>query len=251
MTDKPDTFESIIAEYLSQLANEFESAKTETYNKPYLKRTKQLLLALLAEQVTIVTLLGNNTHSLSTTSAPMFLRVILEAAIKVAWLILSPDENTLLLMKSDLRSFEQTSLEMQSFAEANNEQVQSAIDAANDWLNSEQAEINFRDGKVKDLDIRDLAKRAGDETMRIYRTFYVLLSGNLHSTWSQVSRYNLIRSANPLHRAAFVPTIKMPDRDVVFILIAAEIIDHSMKALTSSEPRAFSWLLGRLTVPKI
>ncbi len=241
------SFEDIISSYLTSVHQEFEQAREDIYATSWKKRTKQLLSALLVQQVTVLKLLGENNTSLTATVATLFLRIMLEASIKIAWIKLAPDDNALALMKSDLRSSEQLSEDMQAFASKNNIQVTSSIAAAKDWLDHEEAEIGFRQGKLKELDPRDMALAAGEDSMRLYRTFYITLSGGLHSTWSHISRYNLTRSLNPLHKAVFVPTIRCEDRDIIFFVVAAEIFDHSIKTLGGRSMQSFAKLKEKLS----
>lgn len=242
--------EDVISAYLSSASLEFVQAREAVYATSWNKRTKQLLSALLAQQVTVMKLIGENNTSLTATVAPLFLRLVLEVAIKISWIKLAPDHNALTLIKSDLRSQEQLAEDIKTFASENNVQVSLAIAAAKEWLDSEESEISFRSGKVKDLDPRDMALAAGEDTMRLYRTFYITLSGGLHSTWSYISQHNLTRSTNPLHKAVFVPTIRSEDRNIIFLVIAAELFDHSLKILGINTIQSFAALTKELSNDK-
>jgi len=189
----------------------------------------EVIGGLLARQATLSIQLARSPDVWNGHIAPLFLRCMTDAHITLAWILGSPEERTKQYILYGLGQEKLHIEHLKADPEANSEDAQRLIQIKEDWLNSQRhdflTEVNV--GNWAGLDTRDMAKKAGCESL--YKYAYAPFSGVAHNMWQHVSRYNLKFCSNALHKYHKVPTIVDCSSDLDYLYRSAKYVEKSYR----------------------
>jgi hypothetical protein len=212
------------------------------------KRVHEVVGALIARQVSLVTRLVQSPGIWNPHVGPLVLRVMVDNHINLAWMLAQPEDRTRKFVEHGLGQ-EKLILERRknSIREVGGDpEVDEGIKTDEAWIDSQKfgflTEVNI--GGWAGLDTRKMAEEVG--LLDMHRHDYTTLSCAVHNMWNHVGRYNVEKCLNPLHGFHFVPCDSTQyELDVNYPLGAASYMEGSFELLrdktgvTSSVPSAF------------
>jgi len=189
--------------------------------------------ALLARQVTLVTQLASSPSIWNGHIAPLLLRAMVDNYINLAWIL---KQDTLERAKKFIEhglgqqklviEHRKQELKRKGIKDIDNEPL---VKMSEEWINSQRytflTTVNV--GNWAGIAMRKMAKEAG--CLDFYRFAYTPFSGNVHSMWNHVSRYNLRTCRNPLHRLHKIPIDPDMSTDIDYLYRAVKYADKAFK----------------------
>jgi hypothetical protein len=230
---KLNDFKAVIAagrHFVANIESDFEKMSSIWCQKKEKYSPEQYLGCLLARQVSIAQLFGNDPTIWNAHIGTIYLRVMLELLVKIYWISEIPEERTKAVIGGDITSLEGDFNDMAdlcSSAEIPPEFLPFRDEVA-DWLKNARKDFNgVKSQKIPDM--RGMAQQADPLVLDLYRKYHTIFSSSLHSNWNHIARANLTRTHNPLHHYIFIPTVQDMPIDLSFILLSAEFCELSMK----------------------
>ncbi len=205
---------------------------------------------LLARQATLASEISAAPSIWNEHMAPIFLRVMVDLHINLAWILKDPETRAKSYIEYGLGQaklmVEHRKVDMVS--KGLDPQNDQAIQATEAWLNSQRLEflVEVNVGNWADSTIRNLAIEADQKSL--YDLSYVPFSNAVHNTWWHVGRFNSRRSPNPLHRFHFIPTMDHCEPHPHYLKVAAKYADKSFQlfddkiGIAHEAESAFLWL---------
>lgn len=184
----------------------------------------EVIGGMLARQATLAKEIANSPLLWNGHSAPILLRAMADVYINIAWLLLDPAERCLKFISFGLG---QSKLELEHRRAEIGDRDPTAeeaamIEACERWIDTQRASflLDVDLGKWSNLTVRQMAEEAG--CIDFYNFVYTPFSACAHSMWHHVSRYNLVKCRNPLHRYHRRPISPASTPDVYYLLLAAK-----------------------------
>ena len=215
------------------IANYVETVKTELHirwEKWPLDLSKremyEVIGALMARQVTLAIHLAISPSIWNGHVAPLILRSMTDNYINLAWIFGDLSDRSRKFMLHGLGQ-EKLTLEHQKAR-----LTKDGKDAENDplikeweeWLNTQRytflTEVNI--GSWSGIDTRKMAEEA--DCIDLYNYAYTPFSAATHNMWNHVSKYNLARCPNALHRHHRIPVILSLNPDLDYVYRAAKYV---------------------------
>lgn len=188
-------------------------------------------------------------------SAPILLRVMADAYINIAWLLLDPVERC---RKFVLFGLGQAKLELehrraQIGTREPTPQEAAMLEAGERWIDNQRIGwlLDVDLGKWSSLSVRQMAEEAN--CIDFYNYVYTPFSACAHSMWHHVARYDLRECGNPLHRHHRRPTSEALAPDVHYLTLAAKYWSKTLgtfdraHGLSIREPSSYETLIGAVT----
>lgn len=218
------------------------------------REVHEVVGALLARHVSIVTNAAAAPQILNPHIMPMLLRGLSDAYITLAWIVLKPEERSRQFISHGLGEFK-------LWMEWRREQVRQAgadpetdksIKSMEHWLNSQRfewlTEVNV--GAWSGVNTRQMADEA--DCSNVYNLAFKPFSACTHNMWHHVALYNLRECENPLHRHHRVPADPPLEGSVTYLVQAADLVDRAFRltdqkfGIGSEVPSAFDELIRYL-----
>lgn len=223
---------SLVGKYIGMVRDELHARWDSWPLDLEHREMHEVVGALLARQVTLVTQLARAPSIWNGHIAPVLLRTMADTNISLAWILDDPLERS---RKFILYGLGQAKLEI----EHKKAQLAAAgvVDVDNDpgvqqmeeWLNSQRhaflTEVNV--GSWSDKTTRQMAEEAA--CLDLYNYSYGPFSAATHSMWHHVDRYNLATCPNPLHRFHRVPIDAMAESDFMFVYLGAQLLQWAFE----------------------
>lgn len=250
-------FMLIIEEYIQMVRAELRARWGKWPINSDSIESHEVIGALLARQVSLATQLANSPSIWNGHIAPLILRTMVDTYITLAWIFDDPKERS---KKFIIHGLGQLKLEIehrkaQLKTEGKNESDDPVIKMKESILNSQRfsflTEVNV--GSWSGIDTRAMAEQAN--CLDLYRYAYTPFSAATHSMWHYISRYNLEKCANPLHRYHGVPVDPPMPVDIDYPYKAAKYVNKSFNlfdkklSIKQDIPSAFDYLyeaIGKL-----
>lgn len=184
----------------------------------------EVIGGMLARQATLAKDLAGAPTLWTGHSAPILLRVMADAYVNIAWLLLHPVERC---RRFILFGLGQAKLELehrraQIGARDPTPQEVDFLEASESWIDSQRIGwlLDVDLGKWSGLSVRQMAEEA--DCVDFYNYVYTPFSACTHSMWHHVARYNLRECGNPLHRHHLRPTSEALAPDIHYLTLAAK-----------------------------
>ena len=185
--------------------------------------------ALLARQVTLVSQLAQSPSVWNDHVAPLLLRPLIEAAITAAWILLDAPARASSFVKYGLGQekllleHEKAKLKEAGIDPDSDERIQ----FWEKWLNGERymdlTEVNV--GDWAGVSLREMAIEA--DCLDLHREDYTRWSAATHNMWHHIVKFNLGYCQNPLHGYHRLPTVLEIPTNPTYLQWAAEYLDQS------------------------
>lgn len=209
----------------------------------------RIMGAQLARQVHFTLSISTNPGLWNGHTAPLILRPMLETYLKMAWALQSPLSRCNGIARADLLGAISRLKQLKQEAEKNEsaEASTTLLDSMNDLFEQELALFDDQEKAIL-IESREMARKAGEQALTMYRNYQVKFSSAVHSTWNHISRFNLNYDPNPLHRFQLVAMFPEIGANFMHAFCAADLCDHTFRLIfESEEPRQpLSKLLGDL-----
>jgi hypothetical protein len=190
----------------------------------------EVIGGMLARQVTLAKEVASAPLLWNGHSAPILLRAMADVYINIAWLLLDPGARCLRFISFGLG---QAKLELEHRRAEIGDRVPiseeaAIIEASERWIETQRAyflqDVDL--GKWAGLSVRQMADEAG--CIDFYNFVYTPFSPCAHSMWHHISRYNLIKCTNPLHRYHKRPISPAIEPDLHYLLLAAKYWEETL-----------------------
>jgi hypothetical protein len=108
------------------------------------------------------------------------------------------------------------------------------VESLEDWINQFKIEdfVEVNVGSWSGVDTRTMAEQVGERDL--HRLCYAPFSSCVHSTFDHIGRFNLVRSANPLHRFVPVPVDPEVPTTPHYVWVAAKYLQKTWDALDAA-----------------
>lgn len=230
--------EGFVSVYTHFANKDFRCRQDNWRTDPAILQQQEVLLALLARQVTLAVEIISAPSTWTPNIAPILLRAMADVHITLEWILENPTERVPLYVLDGLGGVK---LEI---AHREEEIKKDASLATNDhlaytdylkkWLESQRpeftVEVNLKSWSGRTT--RDMAKEAG--VIDFYNYVYQPFSAAVHSSWSHVGRINAVRCENPTHNMHFLPVIAPLVPDFHWCMLAAKYLKKSFAAFDQS-----------------
>lgn len=233
MSKETNDLESLLIfmdEYCSLIIEGFRERWGKWGIEIYDSEIYETIGGLLSRQVTLSMNLAAAPQIWNAHVAPLILRTMTDAHITLAWILLDPKERAKKYILYGLGQEKLYIEHLKSELVAEDNQTNLIIEARESWLNSQRAdfltEVNV--GNWAGLDTRQMASEA--DCQGLYKFAYTPFSGVIHNMWPHVSRYNLVRCENPLHKYHRVADILNAPSDPDYVYRSAKYVDRSFRA---------------------
>lgn len=193
---------------------------------------RRVVGSLLARQVYLsLNVIGNpglwNSHT-----APLLLRPVLESYLKIAWILQSPVSRSHGLARADLvGALNRVSQLKDASAKLTSQKKMEKFSAPTVKALQDELALYSDDHKPLMIESREMARKVGGKALETYRAYQVKLSSAVHSTWNHISRYNLTRDPNPLHRFQCIPMFPEIDFDFMHAVAAVDLCERTLGLL--------------------
>jgi len=234
MSEKSDWQELVaMADQYVQMVRDELAERWDNWTLDLVNREMfEVIGGLLARQVTLATQLAHAPSIWNGHIAPIVLRTMTDTYISLAWILGDPLDRAQKFILYGLGQ-EKLNLEHRKVAlaaDGYNPDDDPLVEATETWINSQRytflTEVNI--GSWSGKSTREMADEAG--CLDLYRYAYTPFSAATHSTWVQVSRYNLVTCPNPLHgyhKVPIDPLVNYIDPD--YLYRAAKYVDKSFR----------------------
>lgn len=188
--------------------------------------------ALLARQVTLAKRMARNPDFCDMHIGPIFLRVMVDNHITLAWILKDLPTRARLFVLHGLGQAKLYVEHLKAAKEDNADvRLQPAIEAMERWIDSQQysflTEVNL--GSWSGADARQMAEQA--DCLDVYRYAYTPFSSCVHNMWNHVGRLNLAQSGNALHKYLLVPGDPELEPEFDMLLNCAKYLQESFSAV--------------------
>jgi hypothetical protein len=170
----------------------------------------EVIGGLLARQATLSIQLADNPMIWNPHIAPIILRSMTDAHITIAWILADNFEERareyiLYGLGQEKKLVEHYKIELENDPDL--QKIQSQIEIREKWIESQRypflTEVNL--GSWSGTNTRNMSIEADCESL--YKFAYEPFSAVAHNMWQHISKFNLKRCTNPLHKYHQVPTI--------------------------------------------
>lgn len=228
MPDSEQFFKEL-EDYIKATRRELHARWDGWQFNPAQSEVHEVIGALMARQVSMVTQIAMNPGIWNGHIAPVLLRGMVDVYITFAWILGDPLDRS---RKFILHGLGQEKLHLESLKsrfESNSSDAEShpIVQAMTAWIDSQRftflTEVNI--GSWSGISTRNMAQDAG--CMDVYRYAHTPFSSAAHSMWNHVAKYNLEPCDNPLHRYHQVPvdTVVLIEPD--YLYRAAKYLDKT------------------------
>lgn len=243
----PSELETVVTTYVESARRELR-LRVESWKIDLGNRNEYAVSAALAgRQVSLATQLARAPSAWNEHAAPLFLRAMIDVIITLKWILLDPKKRANLFLAHGLGQAKLTKEHRKD-----NNGNDPAVDALEDWISQFKIEdfVEVNVGSWSGIDTRTMAEEVGERDL--HRLCYAPFSSCVHSTFDHIGRFNLVRSANPLHQ--FVPVPVDPEIPTTphYVWVAAKYLQKTWDALdagltkASPSPSAFEALSSAL-----
>lgn len=226
-----EQIETLIEDYIKTVRQELRERRKKWALDLTKREMHEVIGALVARQVTLVTHLAVSPPIWNGHIAPLILRSMTDGYIALAWIFRDPDTRATQFIAHGLGQ-EKLHLEhrrKQLEIEGQNPDEDPLIKAGEAWLNEQRltsiTEVNV--GSWAGLDTRKMAEEA--DCIDLYNFAYTPFSSVTHNMWQHIAKYNLERCPNPLHRYHMIPIDRAISPDIDFLYRAAKYVEKTFK----------------------
>lgn len=219
----------LIDEYIHLVTNEFYDAWNQWKIDIAHPQKYEVIGALLSRIITLATETARAPSIWNIQTAPIILRVMVDAYINLAWIFMDPEERSKQYIEYGLG---QAKLHLEQMKRVNQEgkvvYEEDYLDSIESWINSQRftflTEVNV--GSWSGGDIRSMAEESSCKN--IYDFAFTPFSNAVHNTWYQIGRTNIALCVNPLHGYHFNPVISDYSNDPEYFRLAAKYADKAL-----------------------
>lgn len=221
----------IISEYIDRIFSELKE-RWNTWEKDINRKEEfEVIGGILSRQVAIMTNYASSPNLWNGDMAPIILRALVDNYINLAWICKEPSGRA---QKFILHGLGQEKLNIEHFKsrikkDGGKPNEDSIVQSLEDWINSQRysfiTEVNL--GSWSGINTRSMATEAG--CIDLYNYAYQPLSSSAHSMWNHISKFNLERSENPLHKGFFKPVVHKFDSEFTFFEMGARYLEKSFQ----------------------
>lgn len=219
---------------------------------------QEVVGALLARQVTLVSDLAAAPTIWTPHAAPLFLRAMADVHIILAWIFGNPSERTKKFFEDGLGAVKLELAHRKAEYEKSDDQdlrMKQIIEYWENWLSSQRmadlVEVNL--GNWSGITTRKMAEDAG--CIDFYNYVYQPFSNAVDSSWPHVSDKNMVYCLNPTHLNHRLAVSFDVEPEIFWLDLAAKYLEKTFKLfdtqfkISNSSPSAYQELLESLTKP--
>ena len=244
---------TLIENYIQLVSNEFYNVWNQWNIDISNPQKYEVVGALLSRIITLAIQIAGAPSIWNIQTAPIILRVMIDAYINLAWIFMDLEERSKHFVSYGLG---QAKLHLEQMKAVNKEggKVYDEIylNSIESWINSQKftflTEVNV--GSWSGENIRSMAEDAN--CIDIYNFAYTPFSNAVHNTWYQVGRTNTALCINPLHGYHFNPTIPNFESDPEYFRLAAKYARKALNLFVEktgvelNEPSAYEFMLEEI-----
>jgi hypothetical protein len=233
----------IIKNYLSDIQSELKIRWNNWEVEYEKKELYEVTGGLLSRHIHLTTYFLQSSTNWNSDFAGIFLRVLVEAHLNLAWILKEDSLNRAkqfieygLGQEKLLREKYKLALEK----DGKLEQFKEAFKKEEHYWNQERYNYltNINLGGWAGISAYQMAKEIGDEDF--YNIVYSPFSNSVHSTWNHIIKFNVERSKNPLHGHIKVPSFKLLSPDIHYVELTAKYLQMSFDVADKAFPLKIS-----------
>lgn len=229
------SIEDACAAYIREVREEFDERINAWRVDLAQQEVHEVIGALLSRQVTLAVEVASCPHLWTAHVGPIMLRAMADVHISVAWILGAPRDRARKFIEYGLGQVKlMLEHRRQRIVEAG-EKVEDdpVIPVYESWVDSQRwlflTEVNV--GTWSGITTRKMAEEAG--CLDFYNNVYMPFSAATHSTWHHLSRLNLRRCTNALHRFHAVGAVHEAPPDPWNLLLGAKYADKTFRLFDS------------------
>lgn len=225
----PSELQKVVEVYVASARRELKE-RVQSWQIDMSRRNEYAVCAALAgRQVSLATQLARAPSTWNEHSAPLFLRAMIDVLITLKWILVEPGKRANLFLAHGLGQAKLTKEHRKDKSGAD-----LAVDSLEDWINQFKVEgfVEVNVGSWSGSDMRTMAEDVGERDL--HRLCYAPFSSCVHSTFDHIGRFNLVRSANPLHQFVPVPVDPEIPSTPHYVWVAAKYLQKTWDALDAS-----------------
>lgn len=196
---------------------------------------RQVILALLARQVTLAIEVVSNPGTWNSNTAPIMLRAMADVHITIVWLMQNLGERVPLYVQDGLGSIKleiaHRKEELDKVGGKDADRHKAYIEHLENWLASQQleflTEVNL--GSWSGKNTRVMAQEAG--CIDFYNYVFQPFSAAVHSYWSHVGRINVEYCQNPSHNFHLLPVVSSFEPDTHWCRMAGKYLSKTLGSI--------------------
>jgi hypothetical protein len=226
-----DLIEPVIANYVTTVRRELYQRWKSWPLDLSKKEVHEVIGALLARQVSLVTSLAFSPSSWNAHVAPIILRSMTDAYISLAWIFKDTLTRSAQFIAYGLGQ-EKLVLEhriKQLELDGHDAKADLGVKVMREWIDSQQltdlTEVNV--GSWSGQKTRSMAEEA--DCLNLFNHAYSPFSSVTHNMWNHIAKYNLRMCENPLHRYHMIPVDTVLSPDIDYLYRAAKYVEKSFR----------------------